>query len=189
MHRPLNGLAAAAAAFAVFPIQWLRGWGWGGTLEINSLGDQVSDPPVTIFLGIVHSAYTFIKTALWLGGLSVFRPPIWLLVVAGFLICVWLFALRPVRRPRNLVPHGAAFLVAAAGFVAFAIGKRQMFGVWGAVGGWYLWGWYPWLAVLASDLAARESRFCRLLRSTSLAWILAANISWFIRASTLYGLP
>lgn len=187
-RRRWTALAATAATVAFVPIQLLRGWQWGGTLELEGLGTAWSDPLTIIGLGILHSAYTFIKTALWLGGWSVFRPPIWLLISGALLILAWLAVVRFKSAGWGTVlPHGIALLAAVAGFVAFAIGKRGVFGVWGAVGGWYAWDWLPWVAVALAQLITVKRKYRRVLVLCSVLWILAANLSWILIAIRLYG--
>ncbi len=74
-----------------------------------------------------------------------------------------------------------------AGFVAFALGQRQIFGVWGGVGGWYLWGWAPWLALFASDLLEVRLDRERELVAGAVAAAIALNLIWFQVAYRVYG--
>lgn len=180
------GLGAASGLF--LPLQWLRGWAWGGTLELDA-GLASGDAVGTILFGLVHSAYTFVKTAIWLGGWSVFRPPDMLLIAGAMLFLAWLPVLRLREEPPRLLPHAAALTVALAGFVVFAIGKRELFGVWGAVGGWYAWAWWPWCVVLLQDLvtARDRSRAIGVLATVSVAWIVAVQVAWWIVAHEIYG--
>lgn len=182
-----SGLLIAASGLAVFPLQWLRGWAWGGTLEANTpLGPLGSLPEILV--GLVHSAATFLKTAVWLGGWTFFRPPVWLLVVIPLLGLLVIVRCVRLRNPRaNGGAHLAGAALAAAGFVAFALGQRQIFGVWGGVGGWYLWGWAPWLALCASDLLEiRLDRERELVAGAVLAAGLA-HLVWFEVAYRAYG--
>lgn len=190
LERGRRGEASALAlgGLIVFPLQLARGWAFGGTLELGAPARQVSAwwEPV---LGVVHSAYTFAKTALWLGGWSVFRPPVWVLVAAAALAVAWLGLVRPQRRPRALTAHLAAAAFAGVAFVAFAIGKHRLFGVWGAVGGWYLWGWLPWLLLAHRDLVAFPwaSRAGRVWTLAAALFLLAVNVAWLAAAHRLYG--
>ncbi|HTO88387.1 MAG TPA: DUF2142 domain-containing protein, partial [Thermoanaerobaculia bacterium] len=61
------------------PLQLLRGWGWGGTLELNRPTPAFSEPLTATLVGLARSAYTFVKTAFWLGEWSFFRSPVALL--------------------------------------------------------------------------------------------------------------
>lgn len=181
------GLLVAAAGLAVFPLQWLRGWAWGGTLEANApLGGLGS--PAEIVLGLLHSAATFLKTAVWLGGWTFFRPPGWVLLAGPVFALGLAFRCLQLRRPAaNAGPHLAAGAVALAGFVAFALGQRQIFGVWGGVGGWYLWGWAPWLALLARDVCEVRRGRERELVLGALAAAATVHASWFPVAIGTYG--
>ena len=81
-------------ALAVFPVQALRGWNWGGTLEFNQAAAaafSVSDAAV----GLVRSVYTFWKTTFWLGEWSFFRAPRRLV---GAYLLLWIAALVLARR-------------------------------------------------------------------------------------------
>lgn len=184
----------AGAGASVLVVQAFRGRAWGGTLEVEALGRDVApraDSIGEIVVGLAHSAYTFLKTAAWLGGWSVFRPPL-LLVALGFgLLLAWFSASRPRQGadPGRAWAHGAACLVAMVGFVAFALGKRELFGVWGAVGGWYFWAWTPWVALLVADLVeARDRRLVRWLLVASIAWGVVLQVAWLWRAGSVYGL-
>ena len=182
-----SGLLIAASGLAVFPLQWLRGWAWGGTLEANTpLGALGSLPDILV--GLVHSAATFLKTAVWLGGWTFFRPPGWVLIaLPAFGLLLTLRCLRLRRPAANVGAHLAGGALALAGFVTFALGQRQIFGIWGGVGGWYAWGWAPWLALLASDLCeVRSDRQRELVIGGLLAAVLL-NSTWFMLAVDAYG--
>lgn len=186
--RRLEAWLGALVASLIVPVQALRGWAWGGTLELNVLGSP-TDSLVTMVTGVLHSAYTFLKTAGWLGGWSVFRPPAWLVILSFGLGFLWLIRLRPQRKPKWRVPHGAGLVISIVGFCAFALGKRQLFGLWGAVGGWYLWSWFPWLALLAEHtLAVRGQSSSRAwLYGGTTSWVILVNIFWWVAAIRLYG--
>lgn len=182
-----SGLVIAASGLVVLPLQWLRGWAWGGTLEANT-ASPTAESISTVLLGLAHSSYTFVKTAIWLGGWSSFRPPA-ALAVAVPLFVAWLavrvFRLRP--RLEHWPAHAAGLAVALLGFIAFAIGKQALFGVWGAVGGWYAWGWAPWLALLAAGtLELRDGRGREAILG-ALAGALLLNLAWFDVALRTYG--
>jgi hypothetical protein len=182
-----SGLFIAASGLAVLPLQYLRGWAWGGTLEANAPLDELGSL-AEILAGLVHSAATFLKTAVWLGGWSFFRPPAWVLVVIPLLGLVLIVRCARLRKPMaNRSAHLVGGALAAAGFVAFALGQRQIFGVWGGVGGWYLWGWAPWLALLASDLL--EVRLDRERELVAGAVLVAglAHLVWVEVAYRAYG--
>ena len=177
----------AASGAGVIALQWWRGWAWGGTLELAA-EPTASDPILVVLVGLAHSAYTFVKTAIWLGGWAVFRPPA-LLVVASFaVLAAWAVGVRIVRWPEARLAHLAALLVAAGGFVAFAIGKRDLFGVWGAVGGWYLWAWTPWLAWAGERwLRLRDQRWTRAVSAVTLITLVVLQVAWIVGAIRTYG--
>jgi hypothetical protein len=183
------GLAAAgaAASLLLFPVQALRGWMWGGTLELNAPGGPIVETAVQAAAGFVRSAYAFVKTTMWVGGSSLIRPPRWLVVAYGAGLAALGLALR--RRPdsRRRIAHGAALIAACAGFAVFAIANRRYYGDWGGVAGWYAWGWSPWLAAAAWDLAAVERRFVRLLLAAEAVFVVASNAAWFARSAAVYG--
>jgi hypothetical protein len=107
-------------------------------------------------------------------------------VIAYFLLLA--AALLLARRrpdPHQVVPHAAGALVAAGGFLAFAVANRLYYGDWGGVGGWYVWTWLPWLAVAASDLA--RMRPGGLVLGALAAFVLVSNALWFAVAWPLYG--
>lgn len=184
-----EGAALALGGLVVFPLQLARGWAWGGTLELNAPPTPESLGWGEPVLGILHSAYTFLKTALWLGGWSVFRPPGWVLVAAVVLVLAGLFLVRLRRPPRRLLAHVTAAALAAGAFAAFAIGKYRTFGVWGAVGGWYFWGWLPWVLLILQDLYRRpeDETSARSWAVAAAAFLLMVNIAWLTAAHRLYG--
>lgn len=185
--------AAAAAMLAsaslVFPLQWLRGWSWGGTLEANTpvpLFDSIG----VVLTGLARSALTLAKTAIWLGGWVGFRAPRWLLISFGLAtLFLVVRAFRPRWSWRVALPHLAATAVALVGFAIFAIGQRRVFGVWGAVGGWYVWGWVPWLCLAFAQLSEPTCVRQKEFRWGTLAALLALNVSWFAGAISAYSGP
>ena len=185
--RALAG-AAAAAALVVVPVQALRGWMWGGTLELNSPGSPLVETFAGAVAGFLRSAYAFVKTAMWVGGQSLRRPPRWL-VVAYF---AWLAAVA-ARRSAERRAGGARSPTprprppAAVGFAVFAVANRRFYGVWGGVGGWYLWTWSPWIAEAASDLASIPPRPAQALLWLEAALVAAANAAWIADGVRFYG--
>ncbi len=178
--------AGVAATAAVFPVQLWRGWQWGGTLELNS-SVVLTDSALVVAKGLAHSAYTFFKTAFWLGGWSGIRPPGWLVVFFAVLTLVLFFLARP-RPSSGTIPHIAGLIVAAIGFVAFAVGKRKVFGVWGAVGGWYFWGWAPWVAVLLAQSFNPPPQWRRGLLVAAGLFAILSQILWVAYSVARYGL-
>ncbi len=66
-----------------------------------------------------------------------------------------------------------------------AVLNRKLFGQWGGLGGWYAWGWAPWLAVsFGPSVADRLPRFQLALG----LFVLLANVLWFRSAVALYGI-
>jgi hypothetical protein len=184
---PAAAAAAGAASLVFVPVQALRGWMWGGTLELNSPGAPLAEPFGTAAAGFLRSAYAFVKTALWAGGQSLRRPPralaaAWLAAIAAAALC-----LRPRPAPRRALPHGFALAAALAGFAVFAVANRRLYGVWGGVAGWYLWTWTPWLAAAAADLTTMSERAARALVAAEAALVVAANAAWFADAVRYYG--
>jgi len=184
---PGAAVAAGAASLVFVPVQALRGWMWGGTLELNSPGAPVAEPFGTAAAGFLRSCYAFVKTALWVGGQSLRRPPgelgaAWFAALAAAALC-----LRPRPVPRRALAHGAALATAFAGFAVFAVANRRLYGVWGGVAGWYLWTWSPWLAEAAADLTTMSERAARPLIAAEAALVVAANAAWFADAVRFYG--
>ncbi|HEY1250929.1 MAG TPA: hypothetical protein VGH97_07040 [Thermoanaerobaculia bacterium] len=188
--RPRLALGGAAAALAVFPVQALRGWRWGGTLEFNgaasawaALGGSVGQTIV----GLARSAYTLIKTTFWLGEWSFFRAPRPLVAAYFLLLAAALLLARRRPDPHHAAPHVIAAAVATGGFLAFAVGNRLYYGDWGGVGGWYVWTWLPWLAMAASDLAVVPRRAASGWLAALAVFVILANVLWFAVAWPLYG--
>jgi hypothetical protein len=177
-----------AGVLAAFPVLVLRGWVWGGAVP---LGPQM--PPVAFGIGLItgfaRSIYTILKTTLWLGEWSFFRAPVWLLAPLPLLLGAWLVRLRWRRRPRERSSHVAGLTVAAVGVVVFFLANRSVFGVWGGVPGWYLWGWLPWLAVAAGDLLELPRRPPSWLLAVSATYLLIFNVVWFVTATQRYHSP
>jgi len=181
------GLVVAISGLTFLPVQWLRGWAWGGTLEAN-VPLSASESFQMILVGLAHSVYTFLKTSVWLGGWAVFRPPIWLLVATSLfalLLAIRVFRFKP--RIENWPVHAAGMAIAALGFIFFAVGKHQLFAVWGAVGGWYAWGWAPWLALFAANALELRAGRDRELILGALLGATILNLAWFETALRTYG--
>ncbi|HEY4229080.1 MAG TPA: DUF2142 domain-containing protein [Thermoanaerobaculia bacterium] len=185
--RPRLALAGAAATLAVFPVQALRGWKWGGTLEFNAAATALVGSAGATLVGLLRSSYTLIKTTFWLGEWSFFRAPR-PLVAAYFLILAAALLLAGRRPdPHHRAAHAAGAVVAAGGFLAFAIGNRLYYGDWGGVGGWYVWTWLPWLAMAASDLAVMPRRAATGVLVALAVFVVVANVLWLSVAWPLYG--
>jgi hypothetical protein len=180
-------LGSVAASLLVFPLQAARGWMWGGTLELNFPGSPVTESPLRIAAGFARSAYAFVKTAFWIGGHSLVRPPRWLTAAYGAWCAGLLLAFRRRNAMRRVPAHAGAALVAAAGFAVFAVANRRYYGDWGGVGGWYLWGWSPWLATAVSDLGGFTERSMRPLLVAGALLAVVANAVWFDLTWAAYG--
>ncbi|HTR04710.1 MAG TPA: hypothetical protein VMN82_16100 [Thermoanaerobaculia bacterium] len=180
-------LAGAAAALAVVPVQAARGFLFGGTLELNSPAAPVGEPLGGAVLGLLRSAYAFFKTALWVGGQSLVRPPRWLVAAWGLWLAAAGVLLRKRPDGRRALAHGAAAAAAAGGFVLFAVANRRHYGVWGGVAGWYLWSWSPWIAEAAADLATMPARAVRTLLGFEALLVAVANAAWIAESVRFYG--
>jgi len=186
-RRRNTSLVACVGALGIVPLQWLRGWHWGGTLELNRPTRPIFEPLSDTLVGFARSVYTFAKTTIWLGEWSVFRPPLLLLVAWGVVAIFWIASVRWKPRAARVVPHLFGIAIAVGGFVTFAIANRRYFGSWGGVGGWYVWGWFPWLVVAASDLLEiRVSRW-RWLSALTLVCVVITNAVYYWIAVRLYG--
>jgi len=179
--------AGLLGALLVFPLQLLRGWTWGGILELSRPGSAFLEPVGTAVAGLGRSAYTFLKTTFWLGGWSFFRAPVPLVAAFALLVLGWAVCLRARPDARRRLAHASALSVALAGYVAYAVGNRRLFGVWGGTGGWYFWGWTPWLALACEDLLVLRRDAVPLLLGATCVFVLLANVLWFHRALLLYG--
>ena len=184
---PAAAAASLAASLAVVPVQALRGWMWGGTLELNSAAAPMAEPFASAAVGLLRSAYAFVKTALWVGGQSLRRPPRWLVAAWFAALGATALCVRPRPTPRRALAHGAALAAALAGFVVFAVANRRLYGVWGGVAGWYLWTWSPWIGEAAADLTALPGRAARVLLGLEAALVVAANAAWLADAVRFYG--
>ena len=185
-RRSLAGLGALSS-LSVFPIQALRGWRWGGTLEFNQAAAALTGSARDTLVGLARTVYTFVKTTFWLGEWSFFRAPRWLVVAFFLLLLVSLLLARRRPDPQRVAAHAAGALVATCGFFAFALANRLYYGDWGGVGGWYAWTWFPWLAAAAADLAKMRVTSARIVLAALAVFVLVANLVWFAVAWPLYG--
>lgn len=185
--RRLRAALAVLASLVVFPLQFWRGWRWGGTYELNRPTAALLESPVESLVGFARSAYTFAKTTFWLGGWSFFRAPL-LLVIAFFALVAgtWLLSKRRPDPPRPLA-HLAGLAGAVLGFALFAIANRRFFGGWGGVGGWYAWSWFPWLATAARDTRTFPAPARRLLLPAWTVFAVVANALYYRKAWGIYG--
>lgn len=187
-RRRAVALGSACASMLVFPVQWLRGWRWGGTVELNWAEGWFHEPPLESLLGFGRTVYTFLKTIFWLGGWSFYRAPLLLTIFFFLLLLGLVFASK--RRFTTIAPYAGALggvALAVAGFTGFAIMNRRLFGTWGGLGGWYFWGWLPWIALSASDLLVMRPSFRRAIIFGFLIFLLLTNGIWFREAIRLYG--
>jgi hypothetical protein len=184
-----KGIACAIASLLFIPLQFLRGWGWGGTVELNAPVAVLEESLFTSVIGFGRTVYAFTKTFFWLGEWSFFRPPLWLVVGAVLVAAAFLAQVRFRIIPGVVLPHLLAAVVAVLGFTLYAVKNRLYFAMWGGVGGWYAWGWYPWLWVLADDLFVlrRSDRWWSGLRLAGVALLVTTNLVWFMAAIRLYG--
>lgn len=185
-RRRTAAAAGAVASLSVFAVQAIRGWAWGGTYELNR-GSGAFLSGAGTAAGALRSLYTFVKTVFWLGEWSFFRAPLYLVI--GWFAVLLVLVVRLVRSGSSDSPIPAAAnrigaSVAAAGFLALAILNRRLFGDWGGLGGWYVWGWTPWIAVAGRSGLAGGRFWTPALG----AFVLLANAAWFRSAIALYGI-
>jgi hypothetical protein len=183
----LPAFLTALASLLVVPAQLLRGWRWGGTVELNRAGAPIREGVVDTLLGLVRSAYTVVKTAFWLGNWSFFRPPRVILLAFFAFILLVLLGLRPRRVGGAAWPHLAGVVAALAGLLLFAVAHRLYWGTWGGVGGWYLWAWTPWFAVAGPAALASRPRWGALLLGALAALVVISTAAYFLVAVQLYG--
>jgi hypothetical protein len=178
--------AAASAAF--LPIQWIRGWAWGGTVELNVAAGVLDESIRQLIVGMGRTVYTFVKTIFWLGEWSFFRPPVFLLVSGGLLLLLWLLSLRLRTAHPDLPPFSVGIAVMALSFLAFAIKHRLYFHTWGGVGGWYAWGWFPWILVGINDLFDTRPTLQKVAAILGIVLLIVANVLWTASAHRIYGM-
>ncbi len=187
LFRPFqHAVLASLASLSFLPVQWLRGFMWGGTVEANSPVQSLGEPFAETLLGVIRSTYTLLKTGFWLGEWSFFPAPVWLLVLLGFYIVAVALTVKLKPLTREQVPHIAGLVAASAAVLFFFISHRMYWDQWGGVGGWYLWGWAPWLSVAFSSLFFVSPERTRGLLWGALVLVIVANVAWFRAAHTLY---
>ena len=186
-RRRLAACFALLSATLIFPVQLWRGWWWGGTYELNRLRPPATEPVLQTIDGLVRSAYTFVKTTFWLGEWTFFHAPSPLVLFFFGLGGACLFAARLRPTPRRAAAHFVAAACASVGLLIFVLANHRFFGVWGGVGGWYAWAWFPWLMTAASDLASIESRVGRRLLAALAVFVATANVCFYWTAFRLYG--
>lgn len=180
-------LGAAASAAIVLPVQLLRGWSWGGGLELNRSPAHAAETWTEAALGLGRSIYTMLKTTFWIGEWSFFRAPSGL-VIAWFLLIIALAAAgRRRSEPRFAAAHRAGGLVLAACAAVFLSAHRRYWGQWGGVPGWYVWGWMPWLAMAWNDGFAVPKRAVPVLLVATAVFVAVCNVLYFRIALTHYG--
>ncbi len=180
-------VAAAASAVIVLPVQLLRGWSWGGGLELNRSPVHVAETWTDAALGLGRSIYTMLKTTFWIGEWSFFRAPSGLVIAWFLLIAAVAAAGRRRRQPRFAAAHRTGGLVLAGCAAVFLIAHRRYWGQWGGVPGWYVWGWMPWLAVAWNDGFGVSKRSRTALLVATAVFVAVCNVLYFRIALALYG--
>lgn len=184
-----SALLGAAAAGVVVVVQAARGWAWGGTVELNVFRAMQPHSWLDTGVGLARSLYTFAKTTVWLGGWSVFRPPAWWLGVLVALVAWLVLSIRKrVERPLP-TPHLFGLAVAGVGVLVFAFGQRRLFGEWGGLGGWYAWGWFPWLFTAAVETFEVPPDLEKSTLAVVALFGVLTNCLWFASAGGIYGWP
>jgi len=182
-----SALVGAGASLVFLPVQYLRGWLWGGTVEFNAGTAAFDESAGVMIIGFVRSTYTFLKTTFWLGEWSFFRAPTWLLVAVAVLLGVIALSARRRAATESVIPYAGGLLAAAAATIAFFISHRLYWDQWGGVGGWYAWGWFPLIAEgLRLHLTIDRRRRTVLLVAGAVI-IVVTNIAWFAVAHGVYG--
>lgn len=180
-----RGLALLSAAAAAIPVVVLGGSTWGGAVKIAKRIPRPM-PAGEVVAGLARSAYTIVKGVPWVGEWSFFRPPVWLLVLGLLLGAALALGVRICAGSPRFPAHAAGLVVAIAGTFAFVLADRRVFGAWGGVGGWYVWSWAPWLALLADDTMEWRGN-ARWRVAAVPAYVLLFNVCWFAAAGRLYG--
>jgi hypothetical protein len=176
------------ASLLVVPVQALRGWAWGGTVELNQARIAFDEPFVESAIGMARSLYTIAKTTLWLGNWSFFRAPAALLVVTAIACVALVLVCRPGGSRTSRAAFGGGLATLLAGVIAFAVAHRSLFGQWGGVGGWYMWGVMPWLAVgLRENLDVIDEKTERLALQGGIVLAVVYNALWLRAAVAAYG--
>jgi hypothetical protein len=177
--------AFVSAILALAPAIVLGGTTWGGAVKIARRIPRPM-PAIEVVTGLARSVYTVAKGVLWMGEWSFFRPPIWVLLLGAAVLALLVGHTRIAPHPRRLPAHAAGVVVALGGTIAFLLADRRVFGDWGGVGGWYVWSWTPWLALLADDTLRWRGRIRLAILGVG-AYLVAINVSWFSIAGRLYG--
>ena len=182
-----SAVLGALLASLAMPLQLLRGWGWGGTLELNRATPAFSEPLTVTLVGLARSAYTFVKTAFWLGEWSVFHPPVVLLAAGAGLALLWVASARWQGGSDLALAYLVGGLSALLGCALFALAVRKYWGSWAGIGGWHLWSWFPWLAVAAGDLLRVNARWRSALIGATAVFCIVSNTVYYQVASRIYG--
>ena len=180
-----RGMALVSVAAAVLPALFLGGSTWGGAVKIANRIPRPM-PAGEVARGLGRSIYTILKGIPWMGEWSFFRPPLWLLALGLALVVALALRLRIQTGSVRFPAHVVGFAVALAGTLAFVLADRRVFGVWGGVGGWYVWSWMPWLALLASDTIRRTGRTRFAILGIGI-YLIVLNVSWILAADRVYG--
>jgi hypothetical protein len=85
------------------------------------------------------------------------------------------------------VPHVAGVVAALGGVILLALTNRRMFGDWGGLGGWYFWGWFPWLSFACAEIFVMTRKAGRGLLAAEAVFVLLANVLYFAVATRIYG--
>lgn len=184
-HRgALVGLLAAIAAFTVLVARFLLAWSGGVTYSLA--GTLALHETVPAFLyGAAKTLYGLGKTSLWLGGWVGFRPGPVALGLAVLSVLVPIATLRS-RDWSEWLPHLGGLVVAAAGVLFVGLGNRAVFGVWGGIGGWYVWNWAPWLWLASIRLGdGWDWAGSRAVIAVTLL-VLVVNVLWWKAALLAY---
>lgn len=182
-------LGTVAAGAAVYLERLLRGYLAGGVLDLHA-GYATHDPggALDVLQGIGWSMLVTTKSALWLGGWSFFRPPLWVLAVTGGAAIALLAFVRRRPAPERalIVAALGAAGVAIAGHAVFSVAVYRVFGSW-AVGGWYVWAWFPVAAVAAERSLELRRPLPPWLPAALAAALAAVDVAWWRAADRLYG--
>jgi hypothetical protein len=178
----IHAILIASLSMLFIPLQQTRGYRFGGTVELNAAAASTHDSLSQWVFGFARSAYTFLKTAFWLGEWSFFRAPVWLLLLVAMFAILFLASIR--FRSDRAMPHAVALAVAIFASAAFFVSHRHYWGQWGGVGGWYAWGWFPWIAIAIRDVTTLRHSRALWIAGAALATI--ANLAWFVAAQRIY---